>query len=409
MATRRILVRGATVAAFVLTGCSALIDINDIYFDENGPVAGRPDGGGVDSEDGAVDPDADTSCQADTDNDSRHCGRCNHDCLGGTCEEGRCTAVKIASIPDAPLRRILGTDTHLFVSTFTATSTQPGGIWRIPKAGGPPEHYVTVHKAEAMTLLGQTLYFTARDARFDDAGETGGLYSCPLATGSPCTPTLVAPADNPLSATADQGKVYFPDQGAGNGIMAYAPSDPEAVVFRAGSDHRRAANLIVEGEDAFYTRAFSEAPVHAALFHLLPDSGRVELLRYDSPAARDGVLLATPDAFYVTMHESDTELAKGFLRRVPRVDGLLPCEYGGRNQRPFGVHVDASRVYWTNMGEGRLPYTKGAVVSCELEGCCTDPDILWASDARPAAMVGDDEALYWIHMTDGTVWKIAKP
>jgi hypothetical protein len=72
-------------------------------------------------------------------------------------------------------------------------------------------------------------------------------------------------------------------------------------------------------------------------------------------------------AHYVTMYDYDNATTSGgVVRRVPRTSGVLPCDYGGSgNKRPFGLHVDASRIYWTNQGEGRLPYTNGSVVSCD--------------------------------------------
>jgi hypothetical protein len=409
MATKRTRLRAGFVLAIVLTGCSALIDVKDIYFDPEGPVVGGPDGSGGDGGggDGGVDPDADTSCVADLQTDPLHCGRCNHDCLGGACEQGRCTAVQIAAISGAPLRYLVASDAHVFVSTRIELVNQAGGIWRIPKAGGAAEHYVTLRYPEGMAILGDTLYFAVRDDANDGVNETGGLYSCPVAGPSPCEPTLIAPADNPRGATVDRGKVYYPDETDGQGIMVHAPP-ATPTLFRPGFGH--ALNLKVDGEQAFYTVSFFNGPARATLFEVLPDAGFVEISRYENANASTGRLVMTPEALYVSMYDYDNATTSGgVVRRVPRTDGVLPCDYGGTgNKRPFGLHVDASRIYWTNQGEGRLPYTNGSVVSCDLATCCTAPEILWTGDG-PGEMTGDERALYWAHQATGAVWKIAKP
>jgi hypothetical protein len=407
MAGRRARIRGAA-AALALTGCTALIDVKDIFFDPDAPLPGA-DGGGADaiSEDGAQ-PDGGgdgDGCVADLLTDPSHCGRCNHDCLGGTCEAGRCQAIQIATVPNAPLRFVHLSDDHVFVSPRVTLATHASGIWRIPKAGGTPEPYVTTRYAEAMATLGDTLYFIVNDKAEDGADAHGGLWSCSL-TAAPCTPTLVAAANNPRAVTVDRGAVYYPDLADGRGIMRYAPPGPPTL-FREGFG--AAGNLEVDDQDAFYTVSFFSSPPRSTLFHILPDAGFTELTRFESPNASAGELHAASDALFVALWEF-TSTSAGVVRRVPRGGGILPCDYGAdKNLRPYGVHVDDERIYWTNQGEGPAPYSGGSVVACPRQGCCTDPETLWTGGSAPGAMSGDARAVYWASQPTGAVWKVAKP
>ena len=101
----------------------------------------------------------------------------------------------------------------------------------------------------------------------------------------------------------------------------------------------------------------------------------------------------------------------GVVRRVPRAGGPAPCDFGGNgNKRPYGVFADATRVYWTNQGEGVAePYTGGSLVSCDVAGCCTTPDVMWTGDGQPTAVIADVDAVYFTTKGKSSLWKIAKP
>src|SRR5262245_45443752 len=82
-------------AALCLAGCAQILGI-----DAPGLTASDADAGANEPPDGAIDgatidaPDCDET--TDVSMNADHCGRCNHSCGGGACEQGVCQPVALA-------------------------------------------------------------------------------------------------------------------------------------------------------------------------------------------------------------------------------------------------------------------------------------------------------------------------
>jgi hypothetical protein len=347
------------------------------------------------------------SC-GDTRVDPQNCGRCGHDCLGGTCSAGACEPVGLATLGGTPLARIVLAPGYVFVSTLTTTTVQPGGIWRVPQAGGAAELFVAVRLAEQMAVVGDTLYFIVDAPQGAGAGQQGGLYSCPWAAAAPCAPTLLAASDRPTALAVDQGRLVYADA---VGVSSYAlPLGPPTPLM---SLPLAALSLHADGDAVFYTSLGPTAggKTIAGLTQLTPSKGTsLDLYLAIGVLATPGALVGAPDALYVAVFDG-LAMAPSVVRRVPRTGATTPCDYGGSgNARPYGVHTDATRIYWTNQGGGpSRPYTNGSVVSCALAGCCATPTVHWTGQGQPSVITGDDVALYFVTSASGFVWKLAKP
>ena len=406
----------------ILTGCAGMIGVPDLNFDEKA-AQGNPDGsagtsggssgtsGGGTSGGTSGGPGEGGAIPCDTSKlqtDKLNCGACGHDCVGGDCVGGQCKAVSLSNVPNAPLHRIVEHGDSLYVVTVIALTTETGGLWKVPKAGGPAVLYADVRSANDAVVLGDTLYFVSDDSPFDDAGSTGGLYSCDLLGPVPCVPKLVTAADSPFSLTVgDGGTIYYP---GGTDLMQYRPG-AAAGVFRAG--YGFIPKLWVDGQEAYYTVTYapSSPPQHAELISIFPDAGYAILSEYASKTANDGEIRGTANALYFTAYDyADTN--GGVVRRInrPGTPGTTPCDFGGTtNKRPRGLYLDAKNVYWTNLGDSVAPYDNGGVAYCPIDGCCTTPTTVWTGDGEPRGITGDDKALYWVTRRTNTVWKMAKP
>jgi hypothetical protein len=354
--------------------------------------------------DGGADANA---CGASLQTDGKNCGRCGHDCLGGACSAGKCQALSLGSAPSgAPLMFVAVSNAHVFVSTQVVNATEIGGIWRVPKGGGTAEPYVSLRYVNDMALLGDTLYFVVIDLPANGAGQTGGLYSCPSTGAAPCAPTLVAAATYPPAIAIDKGRILYGDDAPGRGLMAYTP--PAAPTLFV-ADYGFPTNLFVDGQDIFYSAGII-APQAAKLFERAPDaSAAVQLAAYSGPTTLTGRLAGDATSVFFTAYDVKAP-GGGMVRRVPRLGGA-GCDFAGSsNARPFGLHADASRVYWTNQGKGAsAPYVDGSVVSCDRSGCCSTPDVMWTGNGTPTGLAGDADALYFVSSRTGTIWKLAKP
>ena len=341
--------------------------------------------------------------------DTKNCGRCDHSCLGGACTAGVCQAVELASVAGAPMTRIAVSEQHVFASTGIRLTSESGGVWRIPKAGGAPELYSPIRYSEAMAIVGDTLYFVVDDYIKDGTpDQTGGFYSCPVTGPAPCTPTLIAPAESPRAITVDNGRILYGDGRVGKGLMAYSP--PAApVVFRDGFGSL--SSYFVDGPNAYYvlTQSPPGPPPAAKVFEILTDGGVDQKYVYANAHAQGGRLAGNANEIFFTAYDYQ-DSTPGVVRRIPRTGGA-PCDIGGTMvKRPYGIYVDGTRVYWTNLGDGAAePYTNGGLMSCEQAGCCTTPKTMWTGDGQPEGVTGDANAIYFVTRAKGSVWKIAKP
>jgi hypothetical protein len=266
---------------------------------------------------------------------------------------------------------------------------------------------VTLRHAEAMAVVGDTLYFVVNAPPGPAADQQGGLYSCAVAAPAPCSPLLVAASDRPSALAVDQGRVLYSDW---TGMNSYAPPLAPALLSDLGSS---ALGLFVDGNAFFFTaRGIVGSNAIASVNQLTPGaSTSVDLYESVSALATPGTLVGSPDALYVTMYNV-AAANPSVVRRVPRNATTTPCDYGGAgNPRPYGIHTDATRIYWTNQGGGPAPpnATNGSVVSCALAGCCTTPTVHWAGQGQPSGITGDDQALYFVTNTTGFVYRLAKP
>jgi hypothetical protein len=317
--------------------------------------------------------------------------------------------VQLAS-PGGPLRQILLAGSYIFVSTVTPSLGDVSGLFRVPKGGGVSEPYTPYRHAEAMGVLGDTLYFVVNELNPNASGDMGGLYSCPLAGPAPCSPTLVAAANLPNALTADQGRVFYNEKN-GTSLMAYAPPGPPTAFRTNLTDAIGVANnLYVDGDDAFFTASVLGPPFPQTgrVFELPTAGGQLDTYSYASPTANAGRLFGTKDTLFFAAFDF-TGTTGGVVRRIPRATGS-PCDLGGTlDARPFGVYADATNVYWSNQGTGaKLPYSNGSLVFCANAGCCTAPKPLWKGTPQPTDITGDADAIYFVTY-GGTILKIAKP
>lgn len=402
-----------------LMACSAIIGTRDLEFvadAENGSSSGNPGPDGGVGGDGSADLDGGgdaATCMADLQTDPKHCGACFHDCFGGTCNAGKCDAIEIGSVAGAPLRSISASADHVFVTGIISLVTQKGGVWRIPKSGGNAEEYAPLRYAQMSAVLGNTLYFVVNDEPEGSGADLhGGLWSCPVAGPAPCTPTLIAAAKTPTGITIDGNRILYGDDDAAKGLMAYTPPAAPAV-FRPGFGFMDA--IFVDNASFFYGVSFFTGTERAVLFDVSPDGGTTELYRFERANAGEGNLTGNASALYFTAYDygtSATATSAGVVRRVVRPGASgVPCDYGGTsNKRPYGIAIDAARVYWTNQGEGTArPWTGGSLNSCDLAGCCTTPTVLWTGDGEPSGIAMDETSLYFVSNATGSVRRIAKP
>lgn len=133
-------------------------------------------------------------CEADLGTTSAHCGACDHDCLGSTCEDGMCTPEILASDLYYPNRLALDTD-HVY------WTSSDGEIRSLPLTGGTPNPFAAGQNDPwDIAVDGSGVYWT------NSGSDT--VVALPFGAG---LPVLLAEAGNPLGITVHKGVVYYTD------------------------------------------------------------------------------------------------------------------------------------------------------------------------------------------------------
>lgn len=404
--------RGMVVAGIGLVGCNALIDVKDVYFDPNAAVPGGEAGadgaggeGGTSAE-GGVDSGP---CMADLQTDRKHCGRCNHDCVGGACTAGKCDPVLLAAGLGGPSAIAAGKD-EIYVTGYRANV-----VLAVAKDGTGTRVLVTEEEqARGVAVVGSTLYWANGYFKYNgvDPDRKGGVWQCTLPACAPATRRLVAAGDWANFPIPRGNVMYFNEYN--DGAVVRAPIDGGATTLIAATN--KPFGIAVDDVHVYYT---SNQPslYRAKLDGTSADAGTEEIV---GPSAFNGLVgfVAVDDLRVYWAYAEET--GKGRVLSVAKAAPLAgSVSYGTEadNVFPIGVVLDDKNIYWSTCGSGTAasPTGDGKVMTCPKAGCGATPPVVLANGSLCGGQMAiDDVAIYWaeygsITQASGRVRKVAKP
>lgn len=294
----------------------------------------------VDDSATGVDAPPPTCVDVDTMEDSKHCGRCNHDCLGGTCVSGKCQPVALATATKAVPWLVLDTT-------------------RVIWGTGLPE-----------------------------LGGAGGIFTCPKAGGCPQGPTELA-ASFFMGALGSDGKTAYVS-GAGGGtiglfeigqtdLLAFPELKKRALFWIVPRDGTLLLNAYYENDATTFSRTIYRASLPNGPFELVADYPA-------SDGTNAAATVFAKDWVYLGAHN----VAKIVAAPLAGGGAFTEVVIGGGNY-VWSMTTDGDRVYWTN-GAG------SSVDSCVANGqlCQPRPDL-----AMGDTIVGQPRA---VHFADGLLF-----
>lgn len=394
----------------VLTGCAGLIGVPDLSFDENavpgsdGGADGSTNDSGPPGTDGGTDGSVGACAGADLQTDAHHCGRCNHDCLGGACSAGTCKSVVLKNALANP------TDIAFDASNVYVTTRVDGSVLRIPKTGAGATALATAQtEARGVTLDGTNLFWSNGDFSGDGTdGYVGGVWGCTLPACS--DKHQVTKGDKPMYVRFSSGRLFFAENNAGP-IVSVKPNGAERTPLTGDEDH--AFSISVDAQHVYYDTwsGVRRVPVNG---------GAVENIDTIPITSREiGLITSDADRVYYAYFLDNGD---GRVYSAKKSDIAGPKEqYGTANKGSLGVAVDATTLYWTNAGtfSGDGPFTNnkdGEVLACPKSGCGgAAPVTLETGLLSPGAITVDGDAIYFVTFgaspgsADGELRRIAKP
>lgn len=398
-----------------LTGCNALLDVKDIYFDPNALEAGMPDG----STDGAMTQDGPVManeagaeggpCNAATlASDPANCGRCGHDCVGGTCSAGVCQPVVLSAGLGAPAGLAVDA-TSVYVTMF-----ETGAVVAFPKGGGVGIPLASGQtKARGVTVNGSTLFWADGDFAFNDAGAKGGIWKCALPGCG--TPLLVTPSGYGTSYPVIHGAFLYYSTGE-DGTVARIPIAGGSSATVATTSN--AFGIAVDDVYAYYTS--SQPSLYRAHIDGSSSGSEEQLGAANGTTANSATGFVAVDAdrvYWAYTDDAKTGHVLSAAKAAP-TGGSITYGTDADNVYPVGVAVDADNIYWSTAGASAsvdVPVGDGKVFACPRQGCgAGGPTVLATGNLFSGPIAVDDKAVYWVEYgaatgSSGRVRKVAKP
>lgn len=384
----------------------------DTGTDDGGPVdGGAPADGGVTDADANTGPTcvapavACGSTCADLKKDAANCGRCGHDCLGGTCTAGVCGVVPLT--PGHLTTTRIRTDADSIYWLREGNTQVEAGIFKLAKTARPNTVPTEVVKElldgthyRSLALSDTAIYFHISGS----SSRVKGLARRTKAGGSTTFVSTIMQLSD-LAVTADDASVAYAVPSAYN----QDPNGSVHVVDRAsGTDtlvsstsEANPSSLEFDSRNLYWLNAGtykSDVPQkNGGLFRVGSNFQSLEKIAL-APTETDlgNLAVAGATAFWT----SNVLSGQQSLRTTSTNAGSSVGAFLGSTGRPGVVAANGGNVFWS---EGGVLYT------CAVSGCPNGATQVLASTGKDfTALEVDNDAIYFAK-ADGYVYKLAKP
>jgi hypothetical protein len=402
-------------AALVFAGCSFFTDsdglagdaaardasIADGAFDATNDAApgdaSRDGGGGSDAS------DATPSCpDASFQSDPRHCGACGHDCLGGTCNEGRCAPTALASGQVRTLWLALSANS-VFWSVGSAIAT-------CPKSGCGANAPLAI--VSGRTGIHEIVAGAGRVFWTECGASDGAAYSCPDTGCAAAAPTLMASGFGCLEALAlDEPHSVFYFASWENLYSCPLDTCSSASSSRIAKDRTGyISSLELVGATPFWLEA--EIGLHACVApSCIPEGARLVAQTQRNAISTPSVVgsfaywtsywAGPAQDFDPDQLPQITVGTGGVVVRAPLTQNGGAAEVLIAGGSPTAVVADDTGFWFAD-------HLSGSILACPSSGCDAGAAPVALGQGKPFSLVQDESALYWGNYGDGRIMKLAK-
>ncbi|APR80313.1 Hypothetical protein A7982_05660 [Minicystis rosea] len=320
-------------------------------------------------------------------NDAHNCGSCGHDCLGGTCQDGMCQPIVLAS-GQSFVAALAVTATSLYWTNADSSGATLGAVMKLSLGGGSPSVLAASQPQPAHLALDATnAYWTSITGTY--AGGTFTLAKVPLSGGTAATliPNQTIPAykTGPYGLVVDAQNVYWINNSAGT-ISKVPIAGGTPVVLASGLTSP--VFLVAVGANLYYSAG--------GVVYALPKAGGAATPVINACSTK-WLAVNSTHVFASCAGATGT----GTLQSVPAAGGA-PTTLAASLSMPRRVVADSSSVYWFDDNDktiNRISVDGGNTTVLVTGVATTSLDDGIAFDAT---------SLYWTTHNAGTVTRLAK-
>lgn len=317
--------------------------------------------------------------------DAKNCGACGRDCLGGTCLEGLCQPVAVASPAQSQKMTVFGLDTQYLYYEDSPASPLQHNHERMSLSAGTVTSLRTGTQARGVGVIGTTVYFggdgymgvpsycTAASCASSTHNLTGGYL---IAFGHPSPPFYA------LAQTADFLEITW--YSTANIVMATWRDD---VVRSSDFGFTGLGNTVYWIGETSTTREL------LSVDSTTPSSITRKRMAGQIPA-NCYVLNVNPQSLFLSCNSS--------LYRVPLPDGMNgnppTLVLAPASDVEFAIE-DETSLYWAN--------SLGTIYKCPANDLakCVANQVLLTTSAPTTGFFQDAKYLYWGTVAEGELAK----
>jgi len=379
--------------------CGAILGLQEPTIDDTIEAGGNDSGGGDTAS------DVPNTCGADLQSDAKNCGKCGHDCLGGTCSSGACQPVLVASSTSLAPYAMTMAGTDLIFTNVRGTSLATVFKVAANATNGNPTQLVDYGTGYTTPLVDGypygvaaqgTDFYTSITANGGSGGNwEAGVDRCPQ-TG--CTQKTVAfYGVNSSAVTTSSSNVFFGSYDTNDVYIVQMANLDMSNRQTIASPASEVLGILFDGGDLFYATT-------DGVFHCKGTT--CDTAAITQGQAIDAELLAADSAnvYFTSLPSADVPTVQSVARA-----GGLPKLISNKPMLPFAVATDGTNVYFTDIGDINVS-TTGAVYRCPVTGCNGNEELLSngaAAGDNPRPIVVDAQFVYW-GTRGGKIWRLAK-
>jgi hypothetical protein len=391
---------GVIVLMAFVVSCSAILGLTDPRIDESiAATDAMPDTrtDAMTSGDALVVGDGGDARTCTDMTTSTDCGRCSHSCLGGECLAGQCQPITLATNQQRPLQLAVSGTTVYWTNNFSDQ------IMSADKFDGGATVFASgadVSSPWGIVVDATSVYWT------NHAFSTpGGIRSCPLAGCPGGKAVTLATTPSAIDVAVDARNIYFTTNSTTAVLQASKLDGGGLLEFPTGNTP---FHIAVDPKNMYWTSNSNN------VFGMAIDGGAVQTLGPLNGDFPGGITTDSTGIYWGV----DFNVGSGNVNKSAANDAGVLKSYGSTNPNPLNIVVDATRIYWTNVGagsnQGDIMTSDGSVLSCPLEGCDKGERLktLAAAQHNALGLAQDNDAIYWTTNPPGgggTIMKVAKP